>query len=323
MEPTPTNNRFEALRIFLIEKKNQRIFVLGIFFLVLLIVTIILFSFMLVKTKQSKQKKVQEKTRILPSPTAIPEQTTEETIQSLGYSIDCQLVVTTSVKKIFVKKLTKCDNAFDYKISPSKKYAAYLLTDKNKTTQLLVYSLENNIDGQLQVISQPIVAYQFDARNNVTLLLKDKFIYYFVSLLFTGYPGNYYKELNTFTDIEKRKIETLLPDAKTAYAKIVEQQDGLTLTDSSGRILYSIAFADLEKSLSPTPPPIINKRLLNWSKRLFFYTQTGFKSMDIDGSNEVTHQFMCDGIEVVPINFRSNLFARSPDGQTLAFLIPT
>jgi len=321
-QTTPANGPLTALKTFLIEKKNQKIFLLGMVFVIVFIIAIFLLVFFL-GTSKKKQVKNPESKIALPSPTKAPETANDETIQSLGYSIDCQLVVTTSIKKLFVKKLDKCGNSLDYKISPTKKFAAYLLVDKNKTTQLFIYSLENNVEGQLQVISQPLLLYQFDANGNLALLLSDRLIYYFIPLLLSGYPTNYYKELTTFTDVDKRRIEVPLPEAKTPYAKIIEQQNGLVLTDASGGTLYTIGFNDLQTQLSPTQPPVVNRNLLSWSKRIFVYSKNEFKTMDIDGSNELTHQFICDGVEVVPIDFLKNLMARSPDGQTLAFLIPT
>ncbi len=323
MDSTRLNNLVTALKTFLIEKKNQKIFLLGAAFFLLFLIIGFSLIVLLLKQPQKKQSKKIQNTVLSPTPTKIPEQKIGETIQSLGYSIDCQLVVTTSLKKIYVKKLKDCSVPLSYSVSQSKLFAMYMLTDKNKTIQLFVYSLENNIEGQLQIISQPIITSQFDKKDNFTVLLKDTLIYYFIPLIFSEYPGNYYKELNTFTNIEKRKIEISLPETNVPYAKILEQQNGLLLTDSSGATLFTIAFSDLELQLSPTAPPSVNRNLLKWGKRIFFYSNNEFKTMDIDGANELAHQFICDGIDVIPIEFRSSLTARSPDGKTLAFLIPT
>lgn len=322
MDQTQLNNLLMSFKSFIAEKKNLRLLLLGAVIFIVLVSALTLILPIIIKSKQT-QKKTPEETTLIPSPTKTFDQADEETIQSLGFSIDCQLVVTTSKKKLFVRKLDKCVVALDYKISPSRKYATYILIDKNKTSQLFIYSLDNNIEGQLQVIGQPIITYQLDSKNNLAILLSDKFIYYFIPLLFSEYPENYYKELNTFTDVEKRKIEISLPETKTPYAKILEQERGISLTDTAGVILYTIGFSDLEESLSPTFPATADRRLLNWDKRIFFFLGQEFKTMDIDGLNELTHKFICDGIEVIPIEFRNNLMARSPDGQTLAFLTPT
>lgn len=323
MDTTRLNNLVTNLKSFLIERKNRRIFFLGAAFLLLFI---IVSSSLIVLSLKQLQKKPTKKTqsRVLPiTPTNMPEQKSGETIQSLWYSIDCQLVVTTSLKKIYVKKLKDCNTPLNNSVSQSKLFAMYMLAEKNKAAQLFVYSLENNIEGQLQIINKPIIASQFDKKDNFVVLLKDTLIYYFVPFLFSEYPGNYYKELNTFTNIDKRKIEISLPETKTPYANILEQQNGLLLTDTPGTTLFTIAFSDLELQLSPTIPPSVNKNLLKWDKRIFYYSNKEFKTMDVDGSNEVTHQFICDGIDVVPIEFQNSLMARSPDGKTLAFLVPT
>jgi len=310
------------LKSFLFEKKNQRLLLLGVAIFIVLVSVLTIVLPTIIKPKEP-QKKPSEQIILIPSPTKTFDQTNDETIQSLGLSIDCQLVVTTSKKKLFVKKLDKCQTALDYKISPSKKYASYISIDKNKTSQLFVYSLDNNVSGQLQIISQPIITSQFDSRNNLVILLSDRLVYYFIPILFSGYPGNYYKELNTFTDVDKRRIEIPFSDLKITSASIVETQNGLLLTDFSGKTLYTIGFSNLDAQLSPTQSSTVDKRLLNWSKRIFFFSGQEFKTMDMDGSNKVTYQFICDGIEVIPIEFRNNLMARSPDGQTLAFLVPT
>lgn len=323
MDATRLNSLVLALKSFLIEQKNRRIFFLAIVFVLLFF--IVGTSLVVLSLKQSKKKQAKKTQDIVPSstPAKISEEKSAETIQSLGYSIDCQLVVTTSLKKIYVKKLKDCTTRLNYSISPSKLFAMYIVSEKNKASQLFVYSLENNVEGQLQIISQPITASQFDKKDNFVVLLKDTLIYYFIPLIFSEYPGNYYKELNTFTNIDKRKIEISLPETKNPYAKILEQQSGLLLTDITGSTLFTIAFSDLELQLSPTVSPSINKNLLKWDKRIFFYSKDEFKTMDMDGSNELTHQFICDGIDVVPIEFRNNVMARSPDGKTLAFLVPT
>lgn len=318
-----------TLKNFLIKKKNQRIFLLFLIFLIVFFVAIFIVFLPIIQSKKNK-KNIPGNTIILPSPTKKPDQTNEEIIQSLGYSINCQLVVTTSVKKLFVKKFDRCGAALDYKVSPSKKYAAYVMVDKNKATQLFIYSLDNNTEGQLQIISQTLIQYQFDNKNNLALLLglnrktsQQTFVYYFIPLLLAGYPANYYKELDTFTDVDKKRIEVPLPETKSAYAKIIENQDGFSLTDSSGGVLYKIGFNDLKRSLSPTQPPVVNRNLFQWGKRIFLYSNNEFKTIDSDGSNILPHKFICEGIEVAPIGFRDTIMARSPDGQVVAFLIPT
>lgn len=309
------------LKTFLIEKKNQKLFLLGTVSLFIFIFAIATLSFFLIRSKNLEKKTSKTVTTDF-LPTKPPVRNNEETIQSLGYSIDCQLTVTTSVKKLFVKKFDRCGAALDYKLSPSKKYTAFLRSDKNNIPQLFIYSLENNIEGQLQIITQPFISYQFDSRNNLALFFKDKLTYYFIPLLFTGYPENYYKELDVFTDTDKRKTEVVFPES-VSYAKIAENQNGFVLMDASGRTVFTIGFADLDRELSPTPLPDIDRRLLNWKKRIFFFSQNQFKTTDIDGTNELIHQFICDGIEVIPIGFQNSLMARSPDGETLAFLAPT
>lgn len=304
----------DKIKSFLLEKKNQRLLLLCT---IVLVVLVSAFTILL-----PQQKKTTKEITPNPSPTKMVKKNNEEIIQSLGYSIDCQLVVTTSIKKLFVKKFDHCVTALDYKLSPSKKYAAFLRSDKNNIPQLFIYSLENNIEGQLQIITQPFVSYQFDMRSNLAVFFKEKLTYYFIPLLLTGYPENYYKELDTFTDVDKRKIEVPFPET-VVYSKIVENQNGYILIDSSGKTVFSIGFTDLDNQLLPTPSPVIDRRLLNWEKRIFFFSQNQFKTMDMDGSNEITHQFICDGIEVAPIAFQNSLMSRSPDGQTLAFLIPT
>lgn len=322
MDQTPPDNLLMNIKAFLIEKKNLRLILLGlsIFIVFISIVMIVLSS--ITKPNES-QKKTSGNIGLSPSPTKTLDQINEETIQSLGFSIDCQLIVETSKKKIYVRRLNTCETALDYKISPSKKYASYITIDKNKASQLFIYSLDNNVEGQLQVISKPIIEYMFDNRNNLVIRLNDRLVYYFVSLLFSGYPGNYYRELNTFTDIDKRRVEIPFGDVKITNSKMVEQQDGFVFTDSAEKTIFSIRFTDLDTQLSPSPAPKIDRNLLQWDKRIFLYTNNEFKTMDIDGSNTLSHQFLCDGLEVVPINFRDNLMARSPDGQTLAFLAPT
>lgn len=312
------------LKNFLTENKNRRILIaVGIGLIVILIGTALFIQ-------SKKIKKHTGNTTVSPTARPLEQKTNGEIIQSLGYTIDCQLVVTTSIKKIYLEKLNRCTDALDYKISLTKKYAAYMLVDKNKTTKLFIYSLDNNVDGQLQLISQSIITYQFDSRENLYLLLgpnkltgQQTFTYYFIPLLFNAYPVNYYKELNTFTDVDKRRVDISLPESQTPYKNVIEQQNEFILADASGAVLYTIGFNDLEKQLSPIQPAVIDRNVLKWNKRIFFYSNGSFKTMDIDGSNELTHQFICEGIEVLPIGFRDNTMARSPDGRTLAFLAPT
>lgn len=169
MDQTQPNNYFTSLKTFLIEKKNQKMFLLSLLSIFIFFIVIFFFTIFVISSRKVNKKKV-ENTVILPTPTKEPDKINEESIQSLGYTIDCQLVVTTSVKKIYIKKLDRCSDVLDYKIAPSKKYAAYLLIDKNKTAQFFTYSLENNVEGLLQIVSQPIVTYQFDTKDNLSIL---------------------------------------------------------------------------------------------------------------------------------------------------------
>ena len=319
-------DRFKQLitqaKLFLIEQKNRKLIISIITAIILLILSGILLIVLLSKHPSSQEKENLNNIKISPKPLITTEEKKEETIESIGYNLSCQIVITTSLKKTPLRKLNRCSESLNYKISPSKKFAIYLQTDGKKTT-IYSYSLENNVEALIDTVSLPIVDLMFDQKNNLAILHPQTFIYYFIPLLFADYPGNYNLDNNTFTDISKKKILAVLPTLTKKYARIIEKTNELSLVDDNNNNLYTISYKDLEAQLTPTPVPGINKESLQWDKRIFFFSDNKFKTIDLDGNNEITHQFICDGVDVVPINFNSNLFTRSPDGKLLAFLIPT
>ncbi len=317
-----------AIKLFLIEKKNRKIFVLGLMSFAILLFTSIFLGSLLVKSSKTSDNN-NANTITTPAPTIVPTNPPEEVIQNAGYSIDCQLVITTNFRKLYVQKLDGCNTTLKYQISPSKKYVAYFISSASATL-LDVYSLQNNIYAQLRVISQKIIDYHFDQSDNFSVLLdKEQFngsqvlAYYFIPLLFQGYPSNFYQVLNTFTDIDKKRIEVALPQINDTYSKIMEKSGGLDLLNPKNAIIYVIQLQDLISRLSPTPSAAINKATLPWDTRILFFEDGVFKTMDPDGSNVLTHQFICDGVNIIPIKYSQDYFARSPDGKTLAFLMPT
>lgn len=332
MEQKQPNDLITAIKLFLIERKNRRIFFLVVAVLCFLIITVSLLIVLLIRSSKQQAKTDSSRQTMMNIPTVTSSEPTpnDEIIQSAGYSIDCQLVITTTLRKIYLKKIDQCNNTLDYKISSSKKYIGYLLFDNKKVAQLFIYSLDSNVEALFQIISQPIIDYQFDQNNNLLMVLDKKdptstqtATYYFNTLLFAEYPKNYYKELKTFTDLDKRKVDISLPQIQDKYSKIIQQQDELDLVNTQGKILYVIKLPDLIAQLTPTAPAAINKENLKWDKRVLLFRDGQFITMDPDGANEVVHSLVCEGIVVVPIEYTQGLFSRSPDGRTLAFLAPT
>ncbi len=318
-----------AVRLFLIEKKNRRIFALGTIGTLVILFILVMFFFLVLKSPKTTADTNSSSGINTAVPTIIPTNPPEEVIQSAGYSIDCQLVITTNIRKLYIQRLNGCDSSLKYQISPSKKYMSYLISSASATL-LDVYSLQNNIYAQLRVISQKIMDYHFDQNDNLSVLLDKESIdgpqilaYYFIPLLFQGYPANYYQVLNTFTDIDKKRIEVALPPINDTYAKIAEKNGELDLLNPKNTAVYVIQLQDLIARLSPTPSAAINPATLQWNKRILFFENGVFKTMDPDGGNVLTHQFVCDGVNIIPIRYDHDYFARSPDGKTLAFLMPT
>ncbi len=234
-------------------------------------------------------------------PTTRPVQAAER-ITGVGYSLDCQIIITTTVRKNTFRKMDRCTEPLTYKISPDGQYLVYL--------EKYIYSLNNNADTILDIPSL-ITDYYIDKNNNLSFLGDQTLVYYFIPQLFQSYPD---------INLTKSKVMMSLPNLGKKYAKISEDSDNIILSDTQGAIIYTISFRDLSEQLLPAKNSGINREKLNWTKRIFYIDNYVFKTSDPNGDNAIIHPLKCDGKTVVPVY---NMFARSPDGTLLAFLVPS
>lgn len=316
MEESQRENRWQQIRrrvnLFLAENQNRKFFltiITGIF--VLIICVFIIFIFASPKPKESDKRKA-IKTWITPSPLKDhPIGTVGEVIKSANFNLNCQIVLISSEKKIYLQRLERCNRPLNYKISPDGKFLAYLYSQEEQT-KLFVFSLENNAELLIDEFSSFPLDFQFNNLSNLIILFNESLNYYFLPLSFRGYPDKF----------QVIKINTPLPKFDQPYASLVVYDQKVDIASTKKKVLYSLFFSDLQTHLTPTKEMVINRLSLKWNKRIFFFNNEQFQTMDIDGKNVISHRFICDDKEIAPFKYTENFFSRSPDGRILALVIP-
>lgn len=271
----------------------------------------------LIPTSPPQKKQVE-------TPTGAP----ENKILKAGYSLNCQIVIDTSEDKKFLKKIENCGDKFDYRISVSGKYMIYRLDSNPDSGNFFIYSLLNNSEVKLQ-IDLAVFDYSFDKKDNLSVLKgvvgkfdKQYFNYFYIPMLFSKYPGNVDQSSNAFSDLAENSVELNLPNLGANYQTILVKDNSIDILNEKGEAAYSLSYATLSRELIPTKPAGLVRENLDWSRRIFFYDGE-FKTADLNFKNPLTHKFNCAGVDVLPLNYFENLFARSTDGKILAFLIPS
>lgn len=310
-------NLFAQIKLFLIESKNRQIFFLSLAAIFVLVLASVLVAVSISNTSTSPKNEV-DKTAI--NIKKENKNNLGEIINLAAYDTTCQVVVTTSQRKIFLQKVNRCNQPLVYKISSDGKYLSYLLPAGN-STKIFVFSAENNIEASIDLPPSPVIDLIFTKTGDLAVLYKQTFSYYFIPLIFSGYPDNFDEKKMIFTDTGKKKVNIDLSDLPENYAKIQDSGEQIAFLDPAGRTVYIISISDITSQLMSLPTGI-NKSSLDWTKRIFFYDRNTFKTVDYNGENEIVERFSCRGNDVIPINFFDNLFARSPDGTQLVFLIP-
>ncbi len=307
------------LRSFLLDQKNRRLIILAVSTIFLFIVAGIVMFSALGKSPVPPQNKTESSFQPASalSPTLKPVDTGEK-ISGLGYSIDCQVIATTTERKLYIQKLPSCNQALRAYISASGKFASYVIGKS-----VYVYSLANNTIANIGSLRSDPVDMTFFSNNSLGILLNQtEFEYVFIPLLFGDFPANFDTNTQTFTDLSKKTVLVNLPPLASSYARLGENSGIIQVEDRNGKTLFTLSFDSLLQQLTPTPAQSVNRSKLDWSSRLLLYTSGVFETIDPDGSNLVTHPMNCGGKSVVPLDYYDGMFARSPDGTQLAFVVP-
>lgn len=305
----------------LIENKTNQLVLLGAG-----AVLVILMSFT-VLFMASRYKKTED-TIPAPVPTLIPVakptsvKNETEKIQSAGWSINCQVVVTTSRQKKFLRKFNHCSEKLQYIISGSGDYLVYIYQDKEKKYQLSVYSLSNNAEAILNNSLTEVLDFKFTSDNNLGVLIDQKlFSYYLIPMLFADYPTNFDLQTNLFTNLTQRKTDITLPTFSSPYASIQVDNGKINLLGDTNKILYALGIKDLNSQIIPVAQKN-PKEKYNWQNRVIYVgVNNKLDSVDINGDNNVTHNLSCDGQDIDIGTIDPLSFVRSPDATQLAFVL--
>lgn len=242
----------------------------------------------------------------------------QEKLKSVSWSINCQVVVTTSEKKRYLQKFKNCQQPLRYVLSPSGEYLLYTYKENN-LTQMYLYSLVNNVEVLLDKPLTGLLDIKFTFENNLVALVDQKeLFYYLVPVLYSQYPNNFDSATNTFTDVNKNKAVIDLPAFSSKYQLLKEENGKINLLDSNNKILYSLIIKDLNNLIIPQEKK--NTKLsYDWRKRLIYYVDNQLKSVDYSGDNIENHSIICNDEKILPKNIHQQFLSRSPDGKILSF----
>lgn len=246
-----------------------------------------------------------------------------EKITSASWSLNCQVVVTTTERKRYLKKFDRCNTQLQYVISFSGNYLSYIYAQSGLANQIYIYSLDNNVEAKLDPMIEGLLDFKFTLDNNLAVLTNQKkFTYYLIPLIYSSYPDNYETQLNEFTDVTKKKVDISLPEFSDEYASLQEDTGKINILDIQNKVRYVLLIKDLVAQIIP-PEQKSNKSKYDWKKRLLYIADNKIKSMDIYGENQETHTFVCNAREVIPSELQPQFVARSPDGATLVVVQPS
>jgi len=318
----------DNLQVFLIDEKNRKLFFIILLSMFFLITSFTVLGITINRNKYLSRQQVVSPTPI-PTDEPLPTRKTaknalaSEVIKSVVFSINCQITVATSEKKVSLQKYESCNKPLKTFISSSGKFAGYYYPSNEGKISIYIYSLDNNIEALLEVFDELPTDMLYLQKDNLGILTNNKFIYYNIPLLFQKYPENFDINRKIFTDLEKYKVIIDLSEITKSFEKIKVIGSIIQIIGKSQEVLFSITLDDLIRQLTPTPADYINRKQLDWSKRILIYDNLVFKTVNPDGSVGIKHTLKCDGQEILPIGFYEGFFSRSPDGTLLSFLIPT
>ncbi len=316
----PQDSAEDKIRSFIATyQQNKKLFILsGLFFIFLLYFLVVIFVFL---PKNNQPAPTQTFTVPTLVPTTASFAQAGEIIKSLSFDPNCHVVVTTSTRTISLAPFSSCATQLFYKISPNGQFVTYI--EASAASQLITYSLQNNVQANLDALNFKIQDMSYDVNNNLALLFSNNFYYYIVSALFQGYPGNFDSTNSIFTNLNQNKVKITLPLLGSSYAKIQATPTEIDLLGPTGQKIYALSYNSLLGSLTPTQSPTVDRESLDWSKRVLVLDGNSFKTVGLDGTDPIVHNFSCNGVSVVPLGFFSNFLARSPDGRELFMIIPT